>query len=137
MWERFSIKPLAQKKLKRQLGCAKKNAEPSIPPGKVGHFLLSSVSGSCILIDFLFLGYFYQSIKQLDITICSIKCHQLIDNSIQHNHFNIKCHQLIENSIQHNHFNIQSGNVSMLQIHCNMIYPASQSIFNGFFVQFC
>ncbi len=45
-----------------------------------------SVSGSQILIDILLLGYFCQSINQLDVTISCIKCHQQIKNSIQLNH---------------------------------------------------
>ncbi len=37
--------------------------------GKVGHDLLSSASGCCVLFDFLFLGYFYKSIYLLDTAI--------------------------------------------------------------------
>ena len=50
-------------------------------PGKVWHFMLSSVSGCRILIDVLLLGYFCQSINHLDVAICRIKCHQQIENS--------------------------------------------------------
>jgi hypothetical protein len=41
-------------------------------PGKVEHVLLSSVWGCFILIEFLLLGYFCQSIYRLDVAICSI-----------------------------------------------------------------
>ncbi len=59
-------------------------------PGKVWHFMLSSVSGCCILIDVLLLGYLCQSINRLDVAICSIQCHEQINNSIhlQVNHSN-------------------------------------------------
>ena len=50
-------------------------------PGKVGHFMQCSVSGCRILIDFFLLGYFCQSINSLDVAMCSIKCHQQIENS--------------------------------------------------------
>ncbi len=48
------------------------------PPiiGKVGQVLLSSESGCCILIGFLFLGYFCQSIYLFDVAIC----HQQFEN---------------------------------------------------------
>ncbi len=45
---------------------------PSLISGKVGYSLLSSVWGCFILIDFLLLGYFCQSVYQLDVAICSI-----------------------------------------------------------------
>ncbi len=45
---------------------------PNPISGKVGHSLLSNVWGCNILIDFLLLGYFCQSIYQLDVAICSI-----------------------------------------------------------------
>jgi hypothetical protein len=38
---------------------------PAIP-GKVGHVLLSSASGCCIMFEFLFLGHFYDSMNLLD-----------------------------------------------------------------------
>jgi hypothetical protein len=40
--------------------------------GKVGHDLLSSISGCCVLFDFLFVGYFYKSIYLLDTAIFHI-----------------------------------------------------------------
>ncbi len=58
-------------------------------PGKVWHFMLSSVSGCRILIDVLLLGCFCQSINQLDVATCRMKCHQQIENSIQLNHFRV------------------------------------------------
>ncbi len=48
---------------------------------KIGHLLLFSVSDCRILIDFRFLGYFYQSITQLDVAICHTKSHQPIDST--------------------------------------------------------
>ncbi len=51
-----------------------------VPP-RNGHFMLSSVSDCRILIDILLLGYFCQSINQLDV-------HEQTGNSIQLNHFN-------------------------------------------------
>jgi hypothetical protein len=54
----------------------------SLNPGKVWHFMLSSVSGCPILIDVLLLGYLCQSIDPLDVAICCIKCHNQIYNSI-------------------------------------------------------
>ncbi len=39
-------------------------------PGKVGHVLQSKVLICCILIQFLFLGFFCQSIHSLDVDIC-------------------------------------------------------------------
>ena len=50
-------------------------------PGKVGHFMQCSVSGCRILIDFFLLGYFCQSTNSLDVAMCSIMCHQQIENS--------------------------------------------------------
>ena len=47
---------LAQKSV---VSAKKKNTSPI--PGKVYHFMLSSVSGCHIMIDFLLLGYYYQS----------------------------------------------------------------------------
>jgi hypothetical protein len=57
-------------------------------PGKGCHFVLSSVSGCRILIDFLLLGYFCQSINLLDIALCCIKCPHQIDHLNQLNHYN-------------------------------------------------
>ncbi len=60
-----------------------------LPSRKIGHFMLSSVPGCRILIDFLLLWYFCQSItwNLLGVALCS---HQQIENSIQLYHFNNK-----------------------------------------------
>ncbi len=90
VWAGISwLKPLAQKKDEEVKNRAREMPKVLPPiPGKVWHFMLSSVSGCDILIDYLLLGYFCQSINPLAVTICSIKCHQQIENSIQLNHFN-------------------------------------------------
>ena len=51
-------------------------------PGKVWHFILSSVSGCHILIDILLLGYFCQSINQFGVTICVINRSRILFNLI-------------------------------------------------------
>jgi hypothetical protein len=81
------LKPLAQFFLRIE-SCKRMSKVLPTTPGKVWHFMLSSVSGFHILIDVLLLGFFCQSIDQLDVAICRIKCHQQIKNSIQLNHFN-------------------------------------------------
>ncbi len=97
-----SIKTFGTKKIE-ELNRAKEMSKvlPAIP-GKLGHFMLSSVAGRRILIDFLPLGYFCQSItwNPWDVAICH---HQTIKNSIQ--------------SLQQ-----LAGNVSKLQLICCMIY---------------
>ena len=88
VWAGISIKTFGTKKNWRAGSC--KGKSKVLPPitGNVCHFMLSSVSGCSILIDFLLLGYFCQSMNPLDVAICSIKCHQQIKNLIQLNHFN-------------------------------------------------
>ncbi len=73
------------------------------------------------LIEVLLLGYFLvcQTINQLDITICSIKCHQQIKHSIQLNHFD--------------HWHELSVNINSIGV---WFIPSSHSTFNGFFMQF-
>jgi hypothetical protein len=78
--ETFGLKQI------EELNCAMQMSKvlPAIP-GKVGHFMLNSVSGCRILIDFLLLGNFCQSINALDVAIFR---HQQIENLIQLDHFN-------------------------------------------------
>ncbi len=77
------LKPLAQKKIEELSRAKEMSKVLAAIPGKVGHFMLSSVSGCRILIDFLLLGIFCQSINPL--AICR---HQQIENLIRLNHFN-------------------------------------------------
>ena len=88
VWACISIKTFGTKTNGRAGQC--KGKSKVLPPitGNVCRFMLSSVSGCSILIDFLLLGYFCQSMNPLDVAICSIKCHQQIKNLIQLNHFN-------------------------------------------------
>jgi hypothetical protein len=54
-----------------QLGRCLREVPPPIS-GKVGNFLLSGDLGCFILIDFLLLGYFFQSFYPMDAAICRI-----------------------------------------------------------------
>ena len=60
VWAGISIKTIGKKN--RRVGSCKMKSKVLPPiPGKVYHFMLSSVSGCHIMIDFLLLGYYYQS----------------------------------------------------------------------------
>ncbi len=87
VWAGISIKTFGAKKIEES-NCARECQMFNLQPWKGIIFLLSSVSGGCILIDVILLGYLCQSIDQWDIAICSIKCHEQINNAIQLNHFN-------------------------------------------------
>ncbi len=96
-----SIKTFGTKKIEGLSVCKRMSRVRPPIPGKVWHFTsmkhcVSSVSGCRILIDVLLLGYFCQSMNQLDVAICRIKCHPQIENSIQLNHLagNVSKHQL-------------------------------------------
>ncbi len=89
VWAGIAIKTFGTTKIE-EVRIVRRKMQKIKPPilGMVGHLLLSSVSGSSILIDwfdFLFLGYFCQSIPQLDVAICRIKsrfkCHQPIKST--------------------------------------------------------
>jgi hypothetical protein len=80
------LKLLAQKKLKSQIVHCPRFYLPTLERYDI--LCCPMFSGCCILINFLLLGCLRQSIDLLDITICSIKCHEQINNSIQLNHFN-------------------------------------------------
>jgi hypothetical protein len=60
VWAGISIKTIGKKKSKGWIVQDEVQGLPPIP-GKVYHFILSSVSGCHIMIDFLLLGYYYQS----------------------------------------------------------------------------
>jgi hypothetical protein len=51
----------------------KKKSDKGLTPisGKVGHVMLSTVLEYCILIAFLFLGYFSQSVRSFDVAVLS------------------------------------------------------------------
>ncbi len=83
-----------------RLSNAHKGYFPSLE--KAEHALLFIALGSCILMSFLFLGYFYKSVYPFD--ICDLS------------------HQLIKSPSQHKSFNDSTGDVTILQLHCCMIY---------------
>jgi hypothetical protein len=106
MWAASTIKTFGTKKLKRLFNLTFEEMQTRLPPitEKVRHVLLSSVLDCCIMIDFSFLGYFYQSINPWDIAIGCINRSRTLAS-------------------QRNHFNNSSGNVSILQqLHWRMIY---------------
>jgi len=60
VWAGISIKTIGKKN--RRVGSCKMKSKVLHPiPGKVYHSMLPSVSGCHIMIDFLLLGYYYQS----------------------------------------------------------------------------
>ena len=74
------LKPFAKK---RKLKSCSRNADQGISPitGKAEHVLLSIVLGYCILIAFLFLGYFCQSVHPFDVAICRINQSRVLVNT--------------------------------------------------------
>ena len=68
---------------KKKLKSCSRNADQGISPitGKAEHVLLSIVLGYCILIAFLFLGYFCQSVHPFDVAICRINQSRVLVNT--------------------------------------------------------